>query len=982
MPLLRDLINNVDSNADSHAVIKLLANQTADDKSSAYECGLELEHAAANGRTHIVIALLTHDQTADDKITTEYRGWALEHAAKNGYNDIVIALLAHDQAAGYKIFTESRGKALQHAAVKGHTDIVTALLTHDQTADDKLSAYERDLALLHAAVKGHTDIVTALLTHDQTADDKLSAYERDLALEHAAANGHTTIVTALLTHDQTADDKLSAYDCGKALQSAAVKGHSDIVTALLTHDQTADDKLPAGYRCKALEYALKNGHSGIVTALLQSAESCSMILNYAAVMGHSDVVARLLNDDQTADNKLSADDRGTALEHAAKNGYNDIVIALLAHDQAADYKIFTESRGKALERAAENGHSDIVTALLAHDKTADYKIFIEYRGKALKYAAHNGHSDVVATLLTHDQTADDKLTAYDRGTALARAADNGHSDVVNALLTHDQTADDKLSAEYRGLALETAAADGHSNIVTALLAHNTLSEDKISASDLENAFIIASAKGDNHTQDVIRASIELHQIALSPNLPLKIALHKLANGDTSQFSLLLPDNDQSTDAASKFASVAHSPVTFGVEIEAFGLDKKTLHNICGAITHLLPGAIYTGDGSIASDDNTEGFEIPTGIMHRPDSLARFANFITLLNKLGAKVNESCGLHVHLGTFGDKIATLPSGEKIGPITPDHSWQHGGIEEDAWRSQYQLSVIKQFLINYTAYQKTLNTTLRNGKGFLDKAANFYSKDITVDTDAIKMAKDITALQDLVNPSDSRYHTVNLLTSIKNDNSRDCRTIEIRHHDGAIKTDHIIEWTKFLHGMMDLSIKQVHHLYQLQSRNIPQVMEMTKGMALEGRPIDSHLTACNTSELHALYHHWSQATGRRIAVPLKASDDFYHTIIANYDIKTLGHLLEMDHDPESKNRFLATALSQPPESKGDKFVLKKIIEMLVQKGSALSPENRDRLSDYAKQNNYSHMATATKEKPRHGHGSMVQRYVHPRQAEVVVR
>lgn len=91
--------------------------------------------------------------------------------------------------------------------------------------------------------------------------------------------------------------------------------------------------------------------------------------------------------------------------------------------------------------------------------------------------------------------------------------------------------------------------------------------------------------------------------------------------------------------------------TFGIEIESTiptgALPVGSYTN--GATSDLLPaGWTVKYDSSIRAGRGRQGAEIVSPVLKGADGLRQIKAVCQTLNQLGARVNRSCGLHVHVG----------------------------------------------------------------------------------------------------------------------------------------------------------------------------------------------------------------------------------------------------------------------------------------------------------------------------------------------
>jgi hypothetical protein len=100
-----------------------------------------------------------------------------------------------------------------------------------------------------------------------------------------------------------------------------------------------------------------------------------------------------------------------------------------------------------------------------------------------------------------------------------------------------------------------------------------------------------------------------------------------------------------------------SEFTFGVEIETH-VPAATVaigHYHHGLTQQLagLEGWETSRDCSIQAPPGREGCEFVSPILRGAEGLAKLVKAIATINALGAKVNASCGVHVHVGWDGDE-----------------------------------------------------------------------------------------------------------------------------------------------------------------------------------------------------------------------------------------------------------------------------------------------------------------------------------------
>jgi hypothetical protein len=92
-------------------------------------------------------------------------------------------------------------------------------------------------------------------------------------------------------------------------------------------------------------------------------------------------------------------------------------------------------------------------------------------------------------------------------------------------------------------------------------------------------------------------------------------------------------------------------LTFGVEIEthvAIGTVAVGSYHQGAAVPGLPVGWIAKGDSSIRARGMREGCEFVSPVLKGADGVRNLLAGIRGINALGARVNRSCGLHVHVG----------------------------------------------------------------------------------------------------------------------------------------------------------------------------------------------------------------------------------------------------------------------------------------------------------------------------------------------
>lgn len=205
---------------------------------------------------------------------------------------------------------------------------------------------------------------------------------------------------------------------------------------------------------------------------------------------------------------------------------------------------------------------------------------------------------------------------------------------------------------------------------------------------------------------------------------------------------------------------------FGVEFEAYNVSKAKLNSALNraGINCDIEGYNHTtrNHWKIVSDSSLSGsqsFELVSPILQGEQGLAEVETVCRVLNECNAKVNKSCGTHVHLNA----------------------------------SNFNLQTWKNIYINYARLEKTIDNFMplsRRNNRFcksLKNITNFESK--------INEATSLQALASNVFHSD-RYFKVNPISYARHN------TCEFRQHAGTVEYIKISSWIRFLHNLVEFS------------------------------------------------------------------------------------------------------------------------------------------------------------------------------------
>lgn len=169
------------------------------------------------------------------------------------------------------------------------------------------------------------------------------------------------------------------------------------------------------------------------------------------------------------------------------------------------------------------------------------------------------------------------------------------------------------------------------------------------------------------------------------------------------------------------------------------------------------------DGSVYGNDHDGSCEVTTRILSGEEGLAELRKGVDALRAAGATVNETCGLHVHVGA-----RDLTPRELVSVVK-----RYGRFEDqiDKFMHHRRRGDCNTYCQPMTSYATDADRWWRRRlelAGFNENVIN------------------VSAVQNWIG---DRYHKVNVTALGK------YGTIEFRHHNGAINSDTIVNWVTFL-------------------------------------------------------------------------------------------------------------------------------------------------------------------------------------------
>ncbi|MCX6145721.1 MAG: amidoligase family protein [Candidatus Kapabacteria bacterium] len=206
---------------------------------------------------------------------------------------------------------------------------------------------------------------------------------------------------------------------------------------------------------------------------------------------------------------------------------------------------------------------------------------------------------------------------------------------------------------------------------------------------------------------------------------------------------------------------------FGIEIEAFGVNKTALTNALRNEGININSESYNhntrnywkivSDGSISGEN---AFEIVSPPLQGADGLEQLNKVCNVLKRLRAKINKTCGLHIHL--------------------------------DA--SDLQLNDWKNITYNYAKLENTIDSFMPISRR---ENNNTYCKSMKrADLETkINNSRTLEQLADTMT-NRNRYYKLNFESFWRH------RTIEFRQHSGSTEFEKISNWINFVSKLVHFS------------------------------------------------------------------------------------------------------------------------------------------------------------------------------------
>lgn len=208
-----------------------------------------------------------------------------------------------------------------------------------------------------------------------------------------------------------------------------------------------------------------------------------------------------------------------------------------------------------------------------------------------------------------------------------------------------------------------------------------------------------------------------------------------------------------------------SKLTFGVEIECYNCNRYELENKCSekgvdcqsqSYNHRDTKLYYkiVSDSSLTGENSNE---VVSPVLQGKKGMSSLEKVCAALNEIGARVNRSCGLHVHIGA-----------ENIS-------------------NEHFVRIIK----NYKRLERVIDTFMPESRRGDNNQFCRTLQDVNIESCNTK--------SDAINELGTRYRKVNAHAYLRH------RTIEFRQHSGTVDFEKISNWVKFLAKLVEYSEKK---------------------------------------------------------------------------------------------------------------------------------------------------------------------------------
>jgi hypothetical protein len=209
------------------------------------------------------------------------------------------------------------------------------------------------------------------------------------------------------------------------------------------------------------------------------------------------------------------------------------------------------------------------------------------------------------------------------------------------------------------------------------------------------------------------------------------------------------------------SAIAWSDFTFGVELEV--LAPFSIWEMQSLLRDFA-GWKVVGDGSLTSEPGFEAMEVVSPILQGQAGTDTLRAVMDLMKSKRCRVNNSCGMHVHIGVRGMKPARLRK------------------------------IAIAFLNNEANFDSLVPPSRNNNRFCQSNVALFRSRRDTT----LAAATTIAAMGQALNGGNSsqhynqyRYYKLNFQSFVRHG------TIEFRQHSGTVESEKAIAWVRLIAG-----------------------------------------------------------------------------------------------------------------------------------------------------------------------------------------
>jgi hypothetical protein len=251
----------------------------------------------------------------------------------------------------------------------------------------------------------------------------------------------------------------------------------------------------------------------------------------------------------------------------------------------------------------------------------------------------------------------------------------------------------------------------------------------------------------------------------------------------------------------KMTATMNSTRTFGVELEIVGISQQQAAAAITAAGLVCYAESYNhqtrGHWKVISDSSVfsttgmcreAGCEVVSPVLCGEQGMAQLEKVCKALEAAGAKVNKTCGMHVHVGAADLNAKQVRNVVKTWVKYEDST----NLLVSESRRGYDTT---GYLPSY--YCRDNVRTLAFGQYSESDVANVeLCRQMFNQIDACKTIDQLTDLFGGHDGTYTRYHKLNLASYYRH------RTIEVRCHQGTVNARKATEWVRFCLGLVETS------------------------------------------------------------------------------------------------------------------------------------------------------------------------------------